>query len=65
MKFPRKILLEKSLFLCLQLYVMVDELLDDSEFNKKVKDQITLTKELVKQAILNQPNYQNEANETN
>lgn len=65
MKFPRKIILEKSLFLCLQLYVIVDELLDDSDFNKKVKDQITLTKEMVKKAILEQPRYQNEANETN
>lgn len=65
MKFPRKILLEKTLILCLQLYVIVDELLDDNEFNKKVKEQITLTKELVKRAILEQPKYQNEANEIN
>jgi hypothetical protein len=43
----------------LEIHWIVDQLLDSNDFNKKVLDQICLTRELVKKAIKNQPNYQN------
>lgn len=61
----KKALLNKISLNILELYCIVENLLDDTEFNRKVKDQITLTKELLRKAIQDQPEYQNETNKVN
>ncbi len=61
----KKNLINKILVNCLELFYIVDQLLDDTEFNRKVKEQITLTKELLRKSIQDQPEYQNETNKVN
>jgi hypothetical protein len=60
-KSTKETLISKASINLLEIHWIVDQLLDSNDFNKKVIDQICLTRELVKKAIKNQPNYQNES----
>lgn len=61
----KKALINKVTLSLLELFYIVDKLLDDTEFNRKVKDQITLTKELLRKSIQDQPEYQVDTNKRN
>lgn len=61
----KKALINKVTLSLLELFYIVDQLLDDTEFNRRVKDQITLTKELLRKSIQDQPEYQFDTNKRN
>lgn len=60
MKIHRTLLLETAQAHIAGLYTIVENILDDTEFNKKTKDQILLAGEMIKKSILLQPKYQSE-----
>lgn len=60
-QFPRTLLFETAQAHVAGLFTIVENILDDTEFNKKTKDQILLAGEMIKKSILLQPKYQNES----